>query len=251
MSAVPMVAVSVAALFAAVAAAAAVPPPPAPLETVRSPAPDVEDPPSASRAADGTYLRLVVSVSVAAGVLVLVGHLVGAAAGALLGLVTWRLTSRMESPAVRRRRERLSADLPHLVDLLSACLTAGLAPSAAVEQVAAAMEGPAAEELHAVTSRLRLGVAPAAAWRELGRHPQLGPLGRCVARSVESGASVADAMTRLAEDLRGDVRAEVEARARSVGVKAAVPLGICMLPAFVLVGVVPLVVGSVPLVLGH
>jgi hypothetical protein len=34
----------------------------------------------------------------------------------------------------------------------------------------------------------------------------------------------------------------VEERARSVGVKAAVPLGLCLLPAFVLVGVVPLVV---------
>lgn len=241
----------VADLLAAAAAAVALPPRPAPLEGVRGPAPEVPDPPVASRVADGTYVRLGVALSVAAGVLVLVGHLVGAAAGVALGLLSWRLTSRMESPAARRRRERLSADLPHLVDLLSACLTAGLAPSAALEQVAAAMDGPAADELHAVTSRLRLGVAPAAAWRELGRHPQLGPLGRCVARSVESGASVADAMTRLAEDLRGDVRAEVEARARSVGVKAAVPLGICMLPAFVLVGVVPLVVGSVPLVLGR
>ena len=67
---------------------------------------------------------------------------------------------------------------------------------------------------------------------------------RCVLRAVDSGASVADAMTRLAEDLRRDARARVEGRARAVGVKAALPLGLCMLPAFVLVGVVPLVVGS-------
>ena len=51
-------------------------------------------------------------------------------------------------------------------------------------------------------------------------------------------------MARLAEDLRRAARADVETRARAVGVKAAVPLGVCLLPAFVLVGVVPLVAGS-------
>ena len=39
---------------------------------------------------------------------------------------------------------------------------------------------------------------------------------------------------------------EVEERARAVGVKAAVPLGLCLLPAFVLIGVVPLVVAPAP-----
>ena len=67
---------------------------------------------------------------------------------------------------------------------------------------------------------------------------------------MESGASVADALHRLAEDLRVTQRAALEARARSVGVKAALPLGVCLLPAFILVGVVPLVVGSLTLFTG-
>jgi hypothetical protein len=56
-------------------------------------------------------------------------------------------------------------------------------------------------------------------------------------------------MLRLSDDLRRQVRAEVESRARAVGVKAALPLGTCLLPAFVLVGVVPLVAGSVSVLL--
>ena len=136
------------------------------------------------------------------------------------------------------------------MDLLSACLAAGQAPGPAVEQVAAADDGPLGEELAAVTTRLRLGADPVTVWRELADHPQLGRLGRCVARAVDSGASVAEAMTRLAEDLRRDARARVEGRARAVGVKAALPLGLCMLPAFVLVGVVPLVAGSMSALLG-
>ena len=58
-------------------------------------------------------------------------------------------------------------------------------------------------------------------------------------------------MGRLSDDLRRASRADVESRARAVGVKAAVPLGVCLLPAFVLVGVVPLVAGAVGVLAGR
>jgi hypothetical protein len=50
-------------------------------------------------------------------------------------------------------------------------------------------------------------------------------------------------MARLAAELDQRSRAGVEERARAVGVKAAVPLGLCLLPSFLLIGVVPLVAG--------
>ena len=113
------------------------------------------------------------------------------------------------------------------------------------------MDAPLSEELAAVAARLRLGVDPATVWRDLAGHPQLGGLGRTVARAVESGASVAEAMQRLADDLRRQHRAAMETKARAVGVQAALPLGVCLLPAFVLVGVVPLVAGSVSILVRH
>lgn len=191
-----------------------------------------------------------VAVLVAVGAALMVGGAAGAGIGAVVGLVTWRLVGRMESPADRKRRERLTMSLPHVVDLLAACLAVGLSPSAALERVCSAVDPPMGEELAGISSRLRLGVDPVRVWTDLGGHPQLGPLGRCVARATESGASVADAMHRLAEDQRRASRAEVESRARSVGVKAAVPLGLCLLPAFILVGVVPMVAGSLGAFLG-
>ena len=51
------------------------------------------------------------------------------------------------------------------------------------------------------------------------------------------------AVGRLAEALAEAARGEVEDRARAVGVKAALPLGLCLLPAFVLLGIVPVVAG--------
>jgi pilus assembly protein TadC len=134
---------------------------------------------------------------------------------------------------------------------MAACLSAGLSPAAALGLLVTAVDDPLREELAVLKARLGVGVDPATVWRDLAGHPQLGGLGRALSRAVDSGASVADALVRLAVDLRRQTRAEAESRARAVGVKAAVPLGVCLLPAFVLVGVVPLVAGSVSVLVGR
>jgi Flp pilus assembly protein TadB len=84
-------------------------------------------------------------------------------------------------------------------------------------------------------------MAPGPVWRDLAAHPQLGPLGRAVGRAHETGAAMGDAVHRLAVELREREQAEVEARARSIEVRAAAPLGLCLLPAFMVLGVVPMV----------
>jgi pilus assembly protein TadC len=61
-------------------------------------------------------------------------------------------------------------------------------------------------------------------------------------RAHRSGASVAAEVALLADELGRRSRLRIEERARSVGVKAAVPLGLCLLPSFVLLGIVPLAV---------
>ncbi len=196
-------------------------------------------------------LRVVGTLSVGAGVLFFVGGPVGGAAALVAAMACWWATGRMEPASIRRRRERLVASIPHAVDLLAAALAVGLSPGAALEQITEVVEPPLADELAELTSRLRMGVDPVTVWRDLSRHPELGGLGRAVLRAVESGASVADAMLRLADDQRRRSQAVVESRARAVGVKAALPLGVCLLPAFILVGVVPLVAGSVSVLVGH
>jgi Flp pilus assembly protein TadB len=207
--------------------------------------------PSALGEVHGPQLvRILATLAAASGSVVLLGGPVGVTVAVPAAVGAWWATGRMEPPAVRRRREQLAASVPHVVDLMAACLAVGLSPDAAVEQITAAVDPPISDELAALAARLRLGVDPVTVWRHLADHPQLGGLGRSIARAVDSGASVSEAMQRLAEDLRRRTRADVETRARAVGVKAAIPLGVCLLPAFVLVGVVPLVAGSVSVLLG-
>ena len=130
-----------------------------------------------------------------------------------------------------------------MVGLLADALRSGQPPDDALGVVAGALPGPAAARLAEVVPRLRLGVDPTQVWADLAADPALGPLGRALARAHRTGAPVVPAVERLADELTRSARAEVEDRARAVGVKAAVPLGLCLLPAFVLIGIVPVVAG--------
>lgn len=214
---------------------------------VRPPRPQVDRPVVAEPPKRPTALLLrlrpVLAAGATAGTWAVLGGAVGLGVGVLVAAVVWRVLGRTEDPAVVRRREQLSADLPLGVDLLAACLDAGAAPESSFLKVAAAVGGPVGEELLGVHHRLAVGVDPTEVWAGLARHPQLGPLGRAVGRAHDTGASVAAAVHRLAEELADRGRAEVEERARSIEVRAAAPLGLCLLPAFMVLGVVPMVVG--------
>lgn len=171
----------------------------------------------------------------------------GGVLGALVGLVAavWsvRAMAAAEGPAARARREELGRDLPVGVDLLGSVVAAGGAVDQGLGLVAAAFPGALAVEFRAIHRQLAMGVDPVTVWTDVASHEQLGPLGRAMVRAHESGASVGSAVAALAEELRDRARFDVEARARSVDVKSAGPLGLCLLPAFVLVGVVPMVAG--------
>jgi Flp pilus assembly protein TadB len=188
-------------------------------------------------------LRPLLALIALAGGWAMLGGLLGWLAGAGGAAAVWVVLGRVEDPSVVRRRETLVEDLPTGVDLLASCLDAGAAPESALLTVSRAMGGPVGEELLAVHHRLQVGVDPRSVWRSLAAHDQLGPLGRAVGRAHETGAPVGRAVHQLAGELRERARADVEERARSIEVRAAAPLGLCLLPAFVVLGVVPLVAG--------
>ncbi len=171
----------------------------------------------------------------------LVGGPTGVVLGAAVGSVLVRVLVRLEPRAVRRRRELLAAQAPEVAELLAACLSSGAPVVAALQAVADAVGPPACDLLAVVLAQARLGADPVAAWGVIAREPPLAPLGRAVVRSVESGAPVADSLVRAAGDLRAQRRGDLLSAARTAGVTAVLPLGICFLPAFGLLGVVPVV----------
>jgi pilus assembly protein TadC len=121
------------------------------------------------------------------------------------------------------------------------CLQAGTPVGAALTAVADSVPGPLGERLAGVGGLYRLGASPQRAWA--GVPPPVDALARTVVRAGESGSSVVPALQRLAADLRTSARSRTEAAVRRAGVWVLAPLGLCFLPAFLCLGVVPLVLG--------
>lgn len=175
------------------------------------------------------------------GVWLMAGGVVGLLLGAGLALAGPRLLGRLDHDD---EAKAVAARLPLALELLGACLAGGAGPADALRAVSAAVPGPCGARLALVAAALAVGSAPAEAWSALG--DDRGPAGaaaRALARAADGGAPVAAAVLRVAEQARRDAGAVAEQRARRAGVLAVGPLGLCFLPAFVLLGVVPAVVG--------
>ncbi len=170
-----------------------------------------------------------------------VGGPAGPAAGAAGAAAAWWVLARAEPASVRREREEVEGTLPHLVDLFAATLRGGADPVAGLAVVCRAVPGAAADRLVAVVEHARWGAAGAEAWSAVLADDALAPLARAMVRAQSSGTSVVAAVERLADELERETSARAEDAARRVGVAAAVPLGVCLLPAFLLLGVVPTV----------
>ena len=175
------------------------------------------------------------------GVALLVGGVAGAVTGVFVAALLPRVLSRLETGPARHRRNRLVKQAPDIADLLAATLASGAPLHDAIRAVAEAVGSPSADLLRPVVAGLDLGADPGRAWGDLVDDPALGPIALAFVRSSTSGAPVAGVLAGTADDLRRKHRLAVEVAARSAGVRAVAPLAACFLPAFLLLGVVPVV----------
>ncbi|MFF0379529.1 type II secretion system F family protein [Actinoplanes missouriensis] len=186
--------------------------------------------------------RVIPSLLVGIGVVVIVGGRWGVPLGVIAAIGAERALRRREPPGARRERQRALADLPLGADLLAAALRAGAPADRAAAAVADALGGPLGTRLDRVGRSLRLGAGPAEAWAHLGDVPGAERLVAAAIRSSASGGALAGALERLAGDLRSDRTVAAEAAAQRAGVLIVLPLGLCFLPAFLLAGLVPVVI---------
>jgi len=153
-----------------------------------------------------------------------------------------RLLRRLEPDIARTERLRAAADLPLAADLLAAALRAGAAVDRAADAVGTALGGPLGERLRRVARALRLGATAEEGWRHLADIAGADRLCRAAVRSSSSGAALASALGRFADDLRAARLTDQDAAGRRAGVLLVLPLGLCFLPAFVLAGLVPVII---------
>jgi pilus assembly protein TadC len=134
------------------------------------------------------------------------------------------------------------------LDVLAVCLGAGMAVPTAAAAAAPSAPPDLARVLRRAADLLALGADPAVAWSipsgsQDSTDPQIDALLRLARRSASSGAALADGVTELAEESRHDAAHAATAAAERAGVLIAGPLGLCFLPAFICLGIVPVVAG--------
>lgn len=175
------------------------------------------------------------------------GPVLAAVVPMLLLVARRRLAARS---AARLQERAVAAAMPRFADLVAACLESGAAPADALDVVRRHVEGPLADRLAPVVGALRSGVDPLTVYDGHHRDDPLRRLVVGLARAMDSGAPLADMVAAVADDQRRRRRWSAEAAARRAGVQAVGPLVLCFLPAFVLLGVVPVVLSIAAEVLG-
>lgn len=173
-----------------------------------------------------------------------------------------RCVSRLKrNPWSTARRSRQVAEAaarlcPQAAELLAACLAAGAEPVRAAEVVASALRPrgrlvtcaehaafDVAARFQEVAHLLRLGGNPVTSWRAVAAEPGLRPVAEALGRAGLSGAPPVEAIRACAADLRAQRHAAGTAAARRAGVRGVAPLAGCFLPAFVLIGIIPIALG--------
>jgi tight adherence protein C len=147
-----------------------------------------------------------------------------------------------------RRRRAMDAEVPQLLDLLAAASAAGLSAVVGLQRSVSALRGPLGTELRGSLDAVDLG----ARWREeladVAERLALPDLRRALTvltRTETLGTSLTEATRELAADVRASRRAAVAERARAAPVKMLFPLVFLVLPAFLLLTVVPVLLTTV------
>lgn len=167
--------------------------------------------------------------------------LVGAGALAFRATRGWRTRRRQGS-----ERARAAAALPDSVDVLISCLQAGQTPVLALGELSRRAPPAARGAWQAAAERLHRGDGFADAITELARHcgASAVPVVAVLAGGVRDGLPLLPLLDRLTVEADARRRRSAEAEARKLPVRLSFPLVCCTLPAFVLLAIVPALLGA-------
>ncbi|SDY14107.1 Type II secretion system (T2SS), protein F [Saccharopolyspora shandongensis] len=167
----------------------------------------------------------------------------GPVAGISMGLAAAFAARRWSALADRRCDRTDPLALAAGWDLLAAGMRAGLPVPVIVRAVADELTGAAHRTLREVADHLALGADAATGWEPALRNPDTAELARAARRTARTGSALADVAGEIAAHARAAVAGQAEARAQRATVWISAPLGLCFLPAFLCLGVLPVVVG--------
>lgn len=152
-------------------------------------------------------------------------------------LFPWSL--RLEWPKEEKPPRPVPIDEAMVIDLMSALLSSGSAIPRALEALGASLPGGEdSQEALRAGRILLLGGSWEEAWEDATR---LRRLANALEPSWNDGAPPVALLQRAARAIRARRLKDSQTAAAKLGVKLVLPLGLCFLPAFFLIGVVPII----------
>lgn len=157
------------------------------------------------------------------------------------GSAAHRLQTDISSTTRARDGPGSTLDCAADIELYAACLASGVSPAVAAETVAD-VSVAAPEQWRSVAAMLSLGAPAVAAWSPMVGLPALSELARVSTFSQSTGSSMVASCERIAADLKERSATDATAAAERAGVIIAIPLAVCFLPAFLILGLLPTVI---------
>ncbi|MFH5822267.1 type II secretion system F family protein [Georgenia sp. AZ-5] len=114
--------------------------------------------------------------------------------------------------AVRRRRERMTAELPDVAELLALAVAAGEGPVGALERIARSTRGELTDEVRRTLAEARSGVPVAVALERMATRTDAPAVARFVegiAVALERGTPLAEVLRAQAQDARETARRQL------------------------------------------
>jgi tight adherence protein C len=164
-----------------------------------------------------------------------------------LAAVSYLLPNAWLASRAKARQTQIERTLPDALDLLVACVEAGLGVDLALQRVAdqLALAAPLlATELDATFLEIQAGMARPDAFRRLAQRTGAEDLKSLAAMLIQTemfGSSIARALRVQADAMRTKRTQRAEERAGMVAVKLTIPLILCILPALLAIVMGPAV----------
>ncbi len=134
-----------------------------------------------------------------------------------------------------------------LADVLTSLLHAGTSVARALYEAPRWLGEPAAAQVRQHTTAIAVGRPIADVVGDLGRlHAALPPILTVLVHASADGSPVADHLQTLVAEVRGQRRRLLEQRLARLPIRLTLPIVACILPAFILLGILPLAVAVAP-----
>jgi hypothetical protein len=136
--------------------------------------------------------------------------------------------------------DAVELDAAVVLALVDAAVGSGAGLPRALAAVGRAVGGADGRTLERASAGLVLGAGWDVVWSAAA--PRVRPLVECLASTWTTGAAPGPALRARGEQLRRERRTAAREAAGRLGVRLVIPLGLCFLPAFLLIGLVPVLV---------